>query len=117
MPAALSLRLVVAIGPRGTLFLVLPTREQHNVDRNNGEDQPERHNRFLTGEERRLKNSRDSANDLLTGALSWFEFIDFRRDIVVGSPFQPSSIPAEGRGENHAPLFPSGRPPNLLALG
>jgi hypothetical protein len=57
VPAALSLRLVVAIGPRGTLFLALPTREQHNVDRNNGEDQPERHDRFLTGEERRLKKA------------------------------------------------------------
>src|SRR5258708_33902142 len=29
----------------------------------------------------------NSANDLLTGALSWFEFIDFRRDIGVGSLF------------------------------
>src|SRR5258707_1570584 len=29
----------------------------------------------------------NSANDLLTGALSWFEFIDFRRDIDVGSLF------------------------------
>jgi hypothetical protein len=105
------------MGPRGTLFLVFPTREQHNVDRNNGEDQPERHDRFLTGEERRLKNSRDSANDLLTGALSWFEFIDFRRDIVVSSLFSRHQIPAKGRAENHAPLFPSGRPPNLLALG
>ena len=54
---ALSLRLVVAIGPRGIPFLALPTREQHNVDRNNGEDQPERHDRFLTGEERRLKKA------------------------------------------------------------
>jgi hypothetical protein len=35
----------------------------------------------------RFRISRDSANDLLTGALSWFEFIDFRRDIVVGSLF------------------------------
>src|SRR5258706_12238489 len=52
--AALWLTLVVAIGPRGIPFLALPTREQHNVDRNNGEDQPERHARFLTGEERRL---------------------------------------------------------------
>jgi hypothetical protein len=31
--------------------------------------------------------SRDSANDLLTGALSGFEFIDFRRDIVVSNLF------------------------------
>jgi len=57
VPAALSLHLVVAIGPRGIPFLALPTREQHNVDRNNGEDQPERHDRFLTGEERRLKKA------------------------------------------------------------
>ena len=35
----------------------------------------------------RFRISRDSANDLLTGALSWFEFIDFRRDIVVRSLF------------------------------
>src|ERR1700730_7084142 len=35
----------------------------------------------------RFRISRDSANDLLTGALSWFEFIDFRRDIVVSSLF------------------------------
>src|SRR6202022_1200171 len=35
----------------------------------------------------RFRISRDSANDLLTWALSWFEFIDFRRDIVVGSFF------------------------------
>src|SRR6202051_4364590 len=35
----------------------------------------------------RFRISRGSANDLLTGALSWFEFIDFRRDIVVGSFF------------------------------
>ena len=60
--------------------------------------------------------SRDSANDLLTGALSWFEFIDFRLDIVVSSLFSRHQ-PAKGRAENHAPLFPSGRPPNLLALG
>ena len=57
VPAALSLHLVVAIGPRGIPFLALPTREQHNVDRNKGEDQPERHDRFLTGEERRLKKA------------------------------------------------------------
>jgi hypothetical protein len=57
VPAALSLRLIVAIGPQGIPFLTLPTREQHNVDRNNGEDQPERHDRFLTAEERRLKKA------------------------------------------------------------
>src|SRR5258705_12513536 len=57
VPEALSLRLVVAIGPRGIPFLALPTREQHNVDRNDGEDHPERHDRFLTGEERRLKKA------------------------------------------------------------
>src|SRR5258708_9721349 len=57
VPEALSLRLVVAIGPRGIPFLALPTREQHNVDRNDGEDQPERPDRFLTGEERRLKKA------------------------------------------------------------
>jgi hypothetical protein len=42
---------------RGIPFLALPTREQHNVDRNDGEDQPERRDRFLTGEERRLKKA------------------------------------------------------------
>src|SRR5258707_15008637 len=57
VPAALSQHLVVAIGPRGIPFLALPTREQHNVDRNNGEDQPERHGQFLTREERRLKKA------------------------------------------------------------
>ena len=31
--------------PRGTLFLVLPTREQYSVDRNKGEDQPEQYDR------------------------------------------------------------------------
>jgi hypothetical protein len=30
-----------------------------------------------------------------SGTVLWFEFIDFRSDIVVGSPFQPSSIPAK----------------------
>jgi|SRR5712671_5222718 hypothetical protein len=41
----------------------------------------------LCGVSLRFWISRDSANDLLTGALSWFEFIDFRRDIVVSSLF------------------------------
>ena len=45
VPADLSLRLVVAIGPRGIPFLALPTREQYNADRNTGEDQPERRDR------------------------------------------------------------------------
>src|SRR6266404_5175733 len=45
VPAALSLRLVVAIGPRGIPFLALPSREQHNADRSKGEDQPERRDR------------------------------------------------------------------------
>src|SRR5882724_8372637 len=45
VPAALSLHLVVAIGPSGIPFLALPTREQHNADRNKGEDQPERRDR------------------------------------------------------------------------
>src|ERR1700694_2819401 len=44
VPAALSLRLVVA-ATRETPFLALPTREQHNADRNKGEDQPERRDR------------------------------------------------------------------------
>src|SRR5712675_2860784 len=64
VPAALSLHLVVAIGPRGIPFLALPTREQNNVDRNKGEDQPERHDRFLTGEERRLRRANCESEEL-----------------------------------------------------
>src|SRR5260370_38950984 len=45
VPAALSLHLVVAIGPRGIPFLALPIREQRNADRKKGEDQPERRDR------------------------------------------------------------------------
>src|SRR5258705_5049138 len=45
VPAALSLRLVVAIGPRGIPFLALPSREQHNADRSKGEVHPERRDR------------------------------------------------------------------------
>src|ERR1700730_9217007 len=47
----------------------------------------ERHANHSRGVSLRFWISRDSANDLLTGALSWFEFIEFRRDIVVSSLF------------------------------
>src|SRR5258707_3315971 len=56
VPEALSLRLVVAIGPRGIPFLALPTREYHNVDRTVAEDQPVRRDRLHTWEYLRFKN-------------------------------------------------------------
>jgi hypothetical protein len=50
----------------------------------------------------------------LQGLISWLEFIVFRRDIVVVSFFGDHL--GQGRAENHAPLFPSARSPNLPAL-
>jgi len=49
------------------------------------------------------------------GVVSWFEFIDFRCDIVVGSLFGGTNSWARPRRKSRS-LFPSARPPNLLAL-